>query len=315
MHEGCLLLAFESAVAPQCFMSATYIGRFAPSPTGALHFGSLIAALVSYLDARAQGGQWLVRMEDLDPPREMAGAADLILKQLENHGLFWDSQVVFQSQRHQYYKDILDSLVEKEIAYYCNCSRQAIRDMGGIYDGRCYSRTQRSSRSAAVRLHIPEGTCIQFTDLFQGFQQQRLDTDVGDFVVRRKDGFFAYQLAVVVDDCAQGVNHVLRGMDLLDSTARQIWLMGVLGCRPPIYGHIPLALNRKGQKLSKQNHAPSLDSHSVSANLHRALSWLGITLDAEIHDPNDILTIATKQWRRGLLLGRQAETAPTVHSA
>jgi len=295
-------------------MSEIYIGRFAPSPTGPLHFGSLIAALVSYLDARAHGGKWLVRMEDLDPPREMPGAASEILRQLEDHGLFWDSTVVFQSQRHQRYQEILHSLFEKGIAYYCDCSRQVIRNMGGIYSGRCYGRNQVQPQGAAVRLHLADNTQIEFNDLFQGVQRQCLNTEVGDFVVRRKDGLYAYQLAVVIDDCDQGVTHVLRGMDLLDSTARQIWLMAILGYQQPVYGHLPVALNRSGQKLSKQNHAPSLDQQGVCDNLYHALSWLGIQLEAGIANPEDILHCAVKQWQRSLVAGRKAEMAPRIHS-
>ncbi|MCK9503646.1 MAG: tRNA glutamyl-Q(34) synthetase GluQRS [Porticoccaceae bacterium] len=295
-------------------MLEPYTGRFAPSPTGPLHFGSLLAALVSYLDARAHGGKWLVRMEDLDPPREVPGAASHILRQLEDHGLFWDAQVLFQSQRQQRYGDILQHLFDKGVAYYCDCSRQAIRAMGGVYSGRCYGRHDVRRQGAAVRLHIADNTTIEFCDLFQGIQRQCLNTEVGDFIVRRKDGLYAYQLAVVVDDCDQSVTHVLRGMDLLDSTARQLWLMAVLGYQQPVYGHLPVALNRSGQKLSKQNHAPSLDQQGVCDNLYQALSWLGIELEAGIVNPEEILHCAVKHWQRSLLMGRRGALAPRAHA-
>lgn len=294
-------------------MSPGYTGRFAPSPTGPLHFGSLIAALASYLDARAHGGRWLVRMEDIDPPREVAGASGRILRQLENHGLYWDGDVLFQSSRASRYEEVLCHLFDRAGAYYCDCSRQDIQAMGGIYTGHCRGRTEKGSAAAAIRVCIPENTTVVFDDLFQGRQQQRLDEEVGDFVVRRKDGLYAYQLAVVVDDCDQGVTHVIRGNDLLDSTPRQIWLISRLGLTPPVYGHVPLALNVQGQKLSKQNHAPDIDRLPPRENLCLALAWLGIPVLGQLAAIEDILAFAIRQWSRTLLKGREALPAPECY--
>lgn len=288
----------------------SYIGRFAPSPTGPLHFGSLLAALVSYLDARAQGGRWLVRMEDIDPPREMPGAATLILRQLEEHGLHWDGDVRYQSQRHPHYQHILDQLFARGIAYYCDCSRQLVQAMGGIYNGRCFRRQGVDCAHSAVRLHLPDDCSLAFSDIFQGEQRQLLSREVGDFIVRRRDGLFAYQLAVVVDDIGQGITHVLRGMDLLDSTARQIWLMQTLGAPAPEYGHIPVALNVHGQKLSKQNHAPSLDCLPPLENLRLALHWLGM-VEVAGESVTELLAGAVRCWRRSLLVGKQGLLAPS----
>ncbi|MFA5631873.1 MAG: tRNA glutamyl-Q(34) synthetase GluQRS [Porticoccaceae bacterium] len=294
-------------------MSAPYIGRFAPSPSGHLHFGSLIAALASYLDARAEGGRWLVRMEDIDPPREVAGAASHILRQLECHGLHWDGDVLYQSSRLDDYRDLVARLFAKGLAYRCDCSRQVVQAMGGIYDGRCRARNVPATVPAAVRVRVPEGRVIAFNDLFQGRQEQRLDSEVGDFVVLRKDGLFAYQLAVVADDLAQGITHVIRGMDLLDSTARQVWLMAELGCGAPVYGHLPLALNRHQQKLSKQNLAQDIDLLPPAANLRLALEWLGIAVPPGLEDIAALLAHGVSRWRRDLLAGRQALAAPQAY--
>lgn len=251
------------------------IGRFAPSPTGPLHFGSLLAALASYLDARARGGQWLVRMEDIDPPREMPGAASIILRQLEQHGLAWDGEVLYQSTRHGAYAGVIEQLLASGRAYCCECSRQRIQSLGGVYDGHCrYRNIARTGN--AVRLLVPGGTELGFADLLQGPQLQNLNREQGDFVIHRRDGLPAYQLAVSVDDGFQSITHVIRGSDLLDSTGRQIFLLRTLGKAVPVYGHIPVALNADGQKLSKQNLAPSLDLHVPADNIRNALVWLGV---------------------------------------
>ncbi len=290
-------------------MTAPYTGRFAPSPTGPLHFGSLIAALASYLDARAAGGRWLVRMEDLDPPREMPGAADHILRQLEQHGLHWDGDVLWQSGRGEAYEAIIDDWLAREQAFFCRCSRRHVRAMGGAYDGRC-RRLGLASRGNAVRVVVPAETVVTFEDLFQGPQRQQLDTAFGDFVIRRRDGYYAYQLAVAADDAHQGISHVIRGSDLLDSTPRQIFILGLLGAPVPVYGHIPVAVNPGGQKLGKQNLARSLDHHSPADNLRHALTWLGLPPAPGITDPGRMLAEAVAAWDRRRITPGLSRPAP-----
>lgn len=257
-----------------------YRGRFAPSPTGPLHFGSLVAAVGSYLQAKANQGVWLVRMEDLDPPREMAGAAEAILHTLERYGLQWDEPVVYQSQRQAAYAEALARLQAHAIAYPCGCSRREIADssMSGIdgprYPGTCRAGLPpgRPARSWRVRTdHAP----IVFEDRVQGRIERRLARDTGDFVVRRADGFYAYQLAVVVDDAAQGITEVVRGSDLLDSTARQIYLQQRLALPTPTYLHLPVAVNAAGEKLGKQTLAAPLDPVQPIDTLLAALRFLG----------------------------------------
>lgn len=250
-----------------------YVGRFAPSPTGELHFGSLLAALASYIDAKHHQGRWLLRMEDLDPEREPAGAASSILHALESFGLCWDGPVLYQSTRLDAYQDALDKLAGAGMIYPCSCSRQRIRALGGTYDGRCRTHPPKPGHHA-LRLRV--GTASPgFTDLIQGQFQQSLETAGGDFIVRRRDGLFAYQLAVVVDDHYQDISHIVRGADLLDSTPRQIHLQQLLGATTPVYAHIPIAVNALNQKLSKQHFAEALDPEQIPQQLHQALCFLG----------------------------------------
>jgi glutamyl-Q tRNA(Asp) synthetase len=250
-------------------VASAYRGRFAPSPTGPLHFGSLIAALASFCDARHAGGEWLVRIEDVDEPRRRAGAERAILRTLECHGFDWDGEIVRQSQRTALYDAALDSLVRRGLAYPCACTRQelAAAPVGPIgekvYPGTCRNgipaaKAGRPQRAWRVRVDGPQGGAIGYTDALLGPQAQELARDVGDFVVRRADGLFAYQLAVVVDDAAQHITHVVRGADLLASTPRQILLSRLLGLPQPSYLHVPIAINDAGEKLSKQTRAPAL---------------------------------------------------------
>lgn len=283
--------------------TSAYIGRFAPSPTGPLHFGSLVAALASYLHAKTRRGRWLVRMEDLDPPREQAGAAAAILRSLEAHGLHWDGELLYQSQRLQAYEDALAQLIAADLIYPCYCTRQDLQALGGIYNGRCRFQTLPATAPHALRLKlydIPQvpNDIVSFVDLFQGQQQQNLRLAAGDAIVKRKDGLFAYQLAVVVDDIAQGITHVVRGQDLLDVTARQIVLFQLLQAPPPVYGHVPLALTHNGQKLSKQNLAPPLKNTCAGNNLWQALVFLGQNPPSELEQANvaDILSWALTHW-------------------
>ena len=261
-----------------------YRGRFAPSPTGPLHFGSLVAAVGSYLDARTQGGEWWVRMEDVDTPRCVPGAADDILRTLESFGFEWDGSVWVQSQRLGVYQAALDDLVRRGMAYPCACSRKDILDAGAavasdggrVYPGMCRAgmRPLAAGREAAWRLRVPDQP-VCFTDRLLGEHTQDLAKDVGDFVLLRADGLFAYQLAVVVDDAEQGMTDVVRGADLLDSTARQIWLQQCLRVPTPRYAHLPLVKNAAGEKLSKQTLAPALDKDHAANQLVQALVFLG----------------------------------------
>ena len=277
-----------------------YIGRFAPSPTGSLHFGSLLAALASYLDARANQGHWLVRMEDLDPPREVAGAADQILHTLEQFGFEWDGPVWYQSQRHSIYQQRLELLIEQQLAYPCYCSRQqiALRNTP-VYDGYCRNHAPTDpEQPAAIRLQVNDSE-IGFKDAIQGQITQQLQQDVGDFVIRRRDGLFAYQLAVVIDDAEQGVTDVVRGYDLLDSTPRQLWLQQQLKRPQPNYAHIPILVNDLGQKLSKQTYASAINPDQPGTSLWQALSLLGQQppVDLRAGQAHEILGWAIAHWR------------------
>jgi len=251
-----------------------YIGRFAPSPTGPLHFGSLLAALASYLDARANQGKWLMRVEDLDPPREPAGSADLILQQLQDLGMDWDDEVLYQSSRLDAYEEAMDKLQDKGLCYPCDCTRPQIKEMGVVYNGSCRERSMPPEKPYALRVKT-DAREIGFDDEIQGHYAQQLEIDTGDFVIRRKDELFAYQLAVVVDDEFQNITHVVRGWDLLDSTPRQIYLQAALNCQEVSYAHIPIIVDEKGQKLSKQAFAPSIETDRASEAIYKALTILG----------------------------------------
>lgn len=256
-----------------------YRGRFAPSPTGPLHFGSLVAALGSCLEAKSHGGEWLLRMEDIDKPREMPGAAESILRTLEAFGFAWDGPVLYQSGRHEAYRAALDDLRRQGVAYYCSCSRREIADSsltgpeGPVYPGTCRKGFAPERTPRAVRLKV-EGS-ISFVDRLQGRVEQDLQHEVGDFVLLRADGLFAYQLAVVVDDAEQGITEVVRGSDLLASAPRQIYLQRLLGAAEPAYLHLPVALNEQHEKLSKQTLAPAVEAGSAVATLWQALIFLG----------------------------------------
>ena len=271
-----------------------YVGRFAPSPTGALHFGSLIAALASWLDARRAGGRWLLRMEDLDQPRVMPGAADAILRQLETFGLEWDGAVVFQSARLDLYRNAIESL--KTHCYPCTCTRKELEDSAlaidgsRIYPGTCRAGLAPGKAARAMRVRTNDEP-VRFTDRVQGEVSQSLERNIGDFVVRRADGLFAYQLAVVVDDAAQGVTDVVRGADLLDSTTRQIHLQRLLGYATPRYLHLPVATNAEGEKLSKQTQA----ADARAADIPGALRFLGMHPPSGLA-PGEWLGWASKHW-------------------
>jgi glutamyl-Q tRNA(Asp) synthetase len=249
-----------------------YRGRFAPSPTGDLHFGSLLAALGSWLLARHAGGTWLVRVEDVDPPREIPSASQRQLETLEAFGLHSDEAVVRQSRRGHFYQDALDRLLRSGDAFECHCSRSDLAASGGVHR-RCIARSRRPD--PAIRLRVPDGTVIAFEDAIQGTREQDLSRDIGDFVLRRAEGYWAYQLAVVVDDAAQGITDVVRGADLLDSTPRQVFLQQVLGLPTPRYAHLPLVVDVHGRKLSKSDAALPVDADDPLPALKAAWRALG----------------------------------------
>jgi glutamyl-Q tRNA(Asp) synthetase len=259
-----------------------YRGRFAPSPTGPLHFGSLVAATASYLDARRAGGDWLLRIEDLDPPREVPGSADEIVATLDAFGFHWNESITRQSERHALYQAALDRLLAAGLAFPCSCSRtelqvaqRADRDQSDelYYPGWCRNGVRAPDRPLAIRFRAPSGA-ITFEDRLQGWRTTELSRAAGDFVIRRRDGLFAYQLAVVVDDAAQNITHIVRGADLLTSTPRQIALQGALGLSTPEYAHLPVAIDANGIKLSKSTGAAAIDARQPARELWRTLSFL-----------------------------------------
>ncbi|MEH8020108.1 tRNA glutamyl-Q(34) synthetase GluQRS [Rheinheimera metallidurans] len=275
----------------------TYIGRFAPSPSGPLHFGSLIAAVGSYLQAKSQHGQWLVRMEDIDTPRMVAGMDSDILRTLEQYGLNWDSTVVYQSQRLDRYQDIFQQLQQQQLVYGCQCSRKHISELGGIYNNYCAPR-QLHSGKLAWRL-CSNNVQPYFTDRI--FGEQHISTKLAneDYIVKRRDGLFSYQLVVVIDDIAQGITEVIRGADLLPMTPRQHALCQLLKAKPPSYGHLPLAVLAPGFKLSKQNYATAISQWSANSVLTQVLSFLGHTPPQELHQApvTEQLLWASKNWQ------------------
>ena len=312
--------------------STNYVGRFAPSPTGPLHFGSLIAAVASYCDAKTNQGQWLLRMEDLDKPREMTDAASDILRTLEAFGFEWDGDIVYQSQRSNIYQNYLQHLKRNGSVYACSCSRKEIADSsvlsgvdGAIYPRTCFNKTfnlnTRENDAAASqmdiaswRMHVDDVCVIAFKDAIQGNISQQLSRQVGDFILKRKDGIFAYQLAVVVDDFEQGVTNVVRGADLLDSTPRQIYLQQLLGFKTDDfnqinYAHVPVAVNAQGEKLSKQTLAKALDTTRANIELFKALSFLGQ------HPPLAIKNATLNEVWRWALANWQLDSVPKNRSA
>ncbi len=284
-------------------MSSAYVGRFAPSPTGPLHAGSLVAAVGSYLAARFAGGRWLLRIEDLDPPREVAGAGELILRSLDAHGLHWDGPVLLQSDRLEAYQEALEELRLRDLAYPCSCSRSELAatavsgDFGPIYPGHCRTVSRHPGGRYAWRVRT-DGEAIAFEDHRIGQYGQRLEQDIGDFVIRRADGLFAYQLAVVVDDAWQGVTEVVRGEDLLDNTPRQILLQRLLGLPGTDYTHLPLVRDEQGQKLSKQTFAVALDDSQAVDNLFEALTVLSLAPPPQLRAAtvDELLVWAVAHW-------------------
>ncbi|MCP3673375.1 MAG: tRNA glutamyl-Q(34) synthetase GluQRS [Gammaproteobacteria bacterium] len=284
----------------------TYRGRFAPSPSGPLHFGSLIAALGSWLDARHHKGKWFVRIEDIDPPREIAGAADNILATLENFGLIWDGQVTYQSENQHHYQQVLLQLFDEQEVYRCTCTRKQIQSSNGIYTNFCRDKQHSSKTDHSLRLKIHQPV-TSFEDCYHGHYNTALHSASEDFIVKRKDGFYAYMLAVVVDDIEQQITHVIRGADLLETTSQQLYLFKLLKYSLPIFGHLPVATNNQGLKLSKQNYAPSIADAPVNETLWLALNFLKQSPPIELRKENTSLLLdwATQHWQPNKFKGKQ----------
>ena len=291
-----------------------YRGRFAPTPSGPLHFGSMVAAVGSYLDARAQGGSWALRIDDLDRPRIAPGATDAILRCLEGFQLHWDGEIVYQSTRTHAYQLALEQLRARGMAYACACSRKEIGEGTAgerVYPGTCRNGLPPGRAARAWRVRT-ENAAIEFVDLLQGRMRQNLAAQIGDFVLYRADGVYAYHLACALDDHAQGVTHVVRGADLLDSTPRQIYLQELLTLATPAYLHLPIALNAAGEKLSKQTLARGVQTHRAAAVLTEVLSFLGHAPPGEVtaQGVTALWQWAVPNWKRERLPHVLAAPAP-----
>jgi len=289
--------------------NSTYRGRFAPSPSGPLHFGSLVAALGSFLQAKANDGLWFVRIEDIDKPREQAGAVTQILDGLEAFGMHWDKDAntanelkngdrdcLVQSNRLERYQQVLDYLVELNAVYACECTRKQIKQAGGLYQGTCRDK-KLPPQEQAIRLHL-EQSITSFQDLLFGEVNSDINFAGEDFIVKRRDGLFSYQLVVVVDDIDQGINQIVRGADIMELTTRQLGLYKLLGITPPSYLHLPLAVKEPGFKLSKQNHAQAIDIQNPIPELVKALQFLGLDTETDLASGkvSEIINWAIENW-------------------
>jgi glutamyl-Q tRNA(Asp) synthetase len=293
----------------------SYVGRFAPSPTGPLHIGSLATAVASFLHARQAAGNWLVRIEDIDPPREVRGASDKILRTLEAYELFWDGQVIFQSARHAAYAAACSRLQSSKLAFRCSCTRSALRADGegpaGPYPGTCRLRTSHD-QATAVRVEVAERSVVRFVDGLQGPIEAEVDKVAGDYVIWRRDGLPAYHLAVVIDDADERVTTVVRGVDLLDSTAVHLHLQATLGLPSPAYFHLPVVVNAEAQKLSKQTGATPIDGLNPSTTAATVLELLGAQIPAALRGapPRELWAWASENWRIESLRGRRTLALP-----
>ncbi|WP_420934114.1 tRNA glutamyl-Q(34) synthetase GluQRS [Alteromonas sp. A081] len=319
MHN-CLKQHFDRHSQERSSATTKYTGRFAPSPSGRLHFGSLVTALASYLDAKHHNGKWLVRMEDIDEPRCIAGNDTAILHSLESHGLQWDGEVMYQSKQHPRYQDVVDALLHDGQAYYCSCTRKMIKAMGGTYNGHCRDKGLRpSNEPLAIRLKL-DTPLASFTDLIMGevsaphqkLADQSVDEHttiarpvvkaqgIEDLTIRRRDQLFSYNLVVVLDDVFQGVTHVIRGCDLLDVTPLHRCVHHTLGYQTLQYGHVPVAAIAPGRKLSKQNHATPIDDTTALKNIVSALHFLGFdeVKRQDFDSIDSLLSFAVSLWDR-----------------
>lgn len=280
----------------------SYRGRFAPTPSGPLHMGSLFTALASYLQARAKGGQWLVRIDDLDTPRNVPGADTVILQQLESHGLQWDEAPRYQSQHIEQYQHALNVLTERKLLYACTCTRAELATTsiagpdGPVYAGTCRNKSIGTEKHS-LRVRADDSS-LSFVDLLLGKQTRQLRREIGDFVVQRSDGILGYQLACAVDEFEQGITEVIRGADLLDSTFRQLFIQALLGLKHAQYGHLPVLVQSDGKKLSKQNRAAPIEAKNASSNLMRCLTALGQNPVASLSGatPAEVVSWAIRHW-------------------
>jgi glutamyl-Q tRNA(Asp) synthetase len=292
-----MLMVTEFYLSQPC---SPYIGRFAPSPSGPLHFGSLVAALGSYLQAKSQQGKWIVRIEDIDPPREIVGASEDILETLLAYGLIWDDKVIYQSQQSIHYEAVLATLQQQQLSYACSCTRKIIKQQGGLYLGYCRDKSL-PSKDNALRINIAklEQPMTHFYDLLQGHIKLDKQYADEDFIIKRKDGLYAYNLAVTIDDINQGITEVVRGADLLQTTGKQLSLYQLLGKQAPSYIHLPLAATEPGVKLSKQNHALAIDKQKPIPTLLKALSFLGHQVPDNVDKSSctTILNWAIQHWQ------------------
>lgn len=276
-----------------------YVGRFAPSPSGPLHFGSLVAAVGSYLQAKSHQGSWQVRIEDIDPPREVKGASQDILETLKAYGLYWDGDVIYQHQQSQAYEAVLSELTSRQLCYACSCTRKMIKEQGGYYLGQCRNAKNPIINNALrINLHSITHKTEQFEDKLQGLVKLDPTQINDDFIIKRKDGLYAYNLAVVIDDIKQGVTEVVRGADLIETTGKQISLYQLLGTKIPRYVHLPLAVTAPGLKLSKQNHALAVNKEDPIPTLKQVLAFLGHPVPSHVEQKSctDILQWAEQNW-------------------
>ena len=288
---------------------STYTGRFAPTPSGPLHHGSLLTALASYLDARANQGTWLLRMDDLDTPRNQAGAADSILFSLDAHGLHWDASVLYQSNRLEAYQSALLQLVQSGKIFTCQCSRKLLRGTS-TYPGTCSKRVITThyfadpEDSVALRVKVDDET-LHFNDLVQGPFEGTLTRETGDFIVLRKDGIHSYHLTTTVDDSFQNISHIIRGADLLQSSLQQTWLINLLNLKPPVFGHIPVIVDDRGHKLSKHSRPESIDETSPASNLCVCLARLGQRppMELQYQTVTFVIKWGIENWNPGLIPG------------
>ncbi|MCK4708652.1 MAG: tRNA glutamyl-Q(34) synthetase GluQRS [Gammaproteobacteria bacterium] len=283
---------------------AIITGRFAPTPSGPLHYGSLVSAVASYCHSKSVNGRWLLRIEDLDTPRVVTGAADSILQTLELYGFEWDGEILYQSQRFDIYEEFLQILIQQNLVYACSCSRKYLQQhphqtgpLGAIYPGNCRHK-QLDFKSLKLRLNIEPAGVIEFSDRHYGTIQQNMDKESGDFIIKRQDGIYAYHLAVVVDDALQKVNDIVRGADLLEASFIHIYLNSLLGFSSAEYLHVPLIKNKTGEKLSKQSGAEGLTLDNPGKQLVKALVFLGQNIPTELssYKPADILHYAIEHW-------------------
>lgn len=303
----------ECSTSPPTKQSLGYIGRFAPSPTGLLHYGSLLTAVASWLHARQHQGQWIIRIEDLDPPREQAGASDAIIRTLANWGMESDQTIWFQSQRLDSYQQQIESLLKNQKAYRCYCSRKQVAAArltgpeGYRYNGHCRQISGDLAQQHSIRFNC-SGPDISFIDELQGHITENPEQLYGDFPIKRADGYIAYQLATVMDDAAQHISHVVRGIDLLSSTSRQIGLQKSLNFSTPGYCHLPVVINAKGQKLSKQTFATPVGEHYSANTLTKVLNQLGLDVpnDMTNADASTLLNWAIAHWNVSNLAGKKS---------